>query len=184
MLSEPCWTSQESVKCLASLPQHIQRTQRSQSKIFFRYQKCFVFRNLWFTSESETFSLQVMTWFSCSALSCLLVATNWKTRTWRKMRSSYDIYIWYSSYEENMNHVKNVHESYGQLLFRSPQKLNHVVLALQTIAGLHGQSVALSICDVLILQLFKESLKITPSLSSSTGCHGRIVEVHGWLETT
>lgn len=45
MLSEPCWTSQESVKCLASLKlQHIQRTQK----------KChyFLFCYLWFTSES------------------------------------------------------------------------------------------------------------------------------------
>ena len=60
MLSEPCWTSQESVKCLASLKlQHIQRTQKNA--IIF----CFVTYDSLLKVSAFFCYLQVMTWFSC-----------------------------------------------------------------------------------------------------------------------
>ena len=125
--------------------------------------------------------VQVMTWFSCRWPCVFVHSCCYKVRNHDMKKNAGNHHM---IYMKKIWIMWITYDSYAnQPLFRTPQKLNHVVLALQTIAGLHGQSVALSICDV-ILHLFKQSMKITPPLSSSTGCHCRVVEVHGWVETT
>lgn len=62
----------------------------------------------------------------------------------------------------------------AKLLLSSPQKLNNIILTSQSIASLHGQSIALSVGDLCILHLLKEQMQISPALPSCTGSHGRI----------